>query len=111
MSQAKNDFTQGSMRANMLKQAVPLTLAQLINVLYNIVDRMYIGHIPEEGMVSLTGLGVTFPIIMIVSAFTNLFGQGGAPLASIARGEGDDNSPYDHRSFDQKACALRVRRE
>ena len=90
MSQAKNDFTQGSMRANMLKQAVPLTLAQLINVLYNIVDRMYIGHIPEEGMVSLTGLGVTFPIIMIVSAFTNLFGQGGAPLASIARGEGDD---------------------
>ena len=90
MSPAKNDFTLGSMRANMLKQAVPLTLAQLINVLYNIVDRMYIGHIPEEGMVSLTGLGVTFPIIMIVSAFTNLFGQGGAPLASIARGEGDD---------------------
>lgn len=90
MSPAKNDFTLGSMRANMLKQAVPLTLAQLINVLYNIVDRMYIGHIPEEGMVSLTGLGVTFPIIMIVSAFTNLFGQGGAPLSSIARGEGDD---------------------
>ena len=84
-----NDFSQGSMPRNMLQLAIPMTLAQLINVLYNVVDRMYIGHIPETGMISLTGLGVTFPLIMIVSAFTNLFGQGGAPLCSIARGEGD----------------------
>lgn len=86
---SKNDFTKGSMAANMMRLAVPMTLAQLINVLYNIVDRMYIGHIPDTGMVSLTGLGITFPLIMLVSAFTNLFGQGGAPLCSIARGEGD----------------------
>ncbi len=86
---AKNDFTKGTMASNMIKLAVPMTLAQLINVLYNVVDRMYIGHIPEIGTASLTGLGVTFPIIMIISAFTNLFGQGGAPLSSIARGEGD----------------------
>ena len=85
----KNDFTKGSMASNMLKIAIPMTFAQLINVLYNIVDRMYIGHIPETGTLSLTGLGVTFPIIMMISAFTNLFGQGGAPLSSIARGEGD----------------------
>lgn len=89
MNPQKNDFTQGSMPANMMRLAVPMTLAQLINVLYNIVDRMYIGHIPDTGMISLTGLGITFPLIMIISAFTNLFGQGGAPLCSIARGEGD----------------------
>ena len=85
----KNDFTQGSMPRNMMKLAIPMTLAQLINVLYNVIDRMYIGHIPDTGMISLTGLGLTFPLIMIISAFTNLFGQGGAPLCSIARGEGD----------------------
>ncbi|MBO6158048.1 MAG: MATE family efflux transporter [Firmicutes bacterium] len=87
-SQTRNDFTKGSMASNMLKLAVPMTFAQLINVLYNVVDRMYIGHIPETGMLSLTGLGVTFPIIMFVTAFTRLFGDGGAPLTSIARGEG-----------------------
>ena len=84
----RNDFTQGTMASNMLKLAVPMTFAQLINVLYNVVDRMYIGHIPETGMISLTGLGVTFPILMFVTAFTRLFGDGGAPLCSIARGEG-----------------------
>ena len=89
MKVQNNDFSQGSMPRNMLQLAIPMTLAQLINVLYNVVDRRYIGHIPETGMISLTGLGVTFPLIMIVSAFTNLFGQGGAPLCSIARGEGD----------------------
>ncbi len=89
-SNSKNDFTKGTMSGNILKLAIPMTLAQLINVLYNVVDRMYIGRIPEVGMMSLTGLGLTFPIIMIISAFTNLFGQGGAPLCSIARGEGDD---------------------
>ncbi len=89
-SNSKNDFTKGTMSGNILKLAIPMTLAQLINVLYNVVDRMFIGRIPEVGMVSLTGLGLTFPIIMIISAFTNLFGSGGAPLFSIARGEGDE---------------------
>ena len=66
----------------MLKLAVPTVAAQLINMLYNIVDRIYIGHIPEVGSTALTGVGVTFPIITLVSAFAAFAGQGGAPLAS-----------------------------
>ena len=67
--------------------AVPAVAAQLINLLYNIVDRVYIGHIPEYGDVALTGVGVTFPIIMLISAFSAFAGMGGAPLASIALGK------------------------
>ena len=69
--------------------AVPLIAAQLVNVLYNIVDRIYIGHIPVIGAHALTGVGVALPVITILSAFAGLFGQGGAPLFSIARGRGD----------------------
>ena len=72
--------------------AVPSAAAQLINVLYNIVDRMYIGHIPGAGAAALTGVGVTFPVIMVVSAFSAFAGAGGAPLAAIALGKGDRNS-------------------
>lgn len=73
----------------MLKLAVPAVAAQVINMLYNIVDRIYIGHIPEVGRTALTGLGITFPIIMLVSAFAAFAGMGGAPLASIRLGAGD----------------------
>ena len=73
----------------MLKLAVPAVAAQVINMLYNIVDRIYIGHIPEVGDIALTGVGVTFPIIMLVSAFAAFAGQGGAPLASIQLGAGN----------------------
>lgn len=69
--------------------AIPSVLAQLINVLYNIVDRIYIGHIKDIGSLALTGEGVTFPIIMVVSAFSAFAGQGGAPLASILLGAKD----------------------
>ncbi len=86
----QNDFTKGSMAKNILRLAVPMTMAQLINVLYSVVDRIYIGHLPEVSTIALTGLGITFPIIMIITAFANLFGMGGAPLCSIARGKGDD---------------------
>ena len=85
----KNDFTKGSIASNILRMAIPMTIAQIVNVLYNIVDRMFIGRLPAEGMLALTGLGLCFPIISIVTAFTNLCGSGGAPLCSIARGEGD----------------------
>ena len=67
-----------------------MTLAQLINVLYNIVDRIYIGRIPEHATLSLTGLGVCFPILTIAIAFANLVGMGGAPLFSIERGKGNE---------------------
>ena len=66
-----------------------MTLAQLINVLYNIIDRIYIGQLPEDATLSLTGLGLCLPIISIVIAFANLFGMGGAPLCSIERGRGN----------------------
>ena len=85
----QSDFSKGSVSANILSLALPLTVAQLINVLYNVVDR-YIGHIPGASSAALTGVGVTFPILSIVIAFANLFGTGGAPLFSIARGRGDD---------------------
>lgn len=84
-----NDFSKGSVSRNILNLALPMTLAQLINVLYNVVDRMYIGHIPNASSLAITGLGLTFPIITTITAFTNLFGMGGAPLCSIARGRGD----------------------
>ena len=88
MEEQKNDFGQGSVAGNIMAMAVPMTVAQILNVLYNIVDRMYIGHIPGESSLALTGVGLTFPIISMVTAFSNLYGMGGSPLCSIARGEG-----------------------
>lgn len=70
--------------------ALPTVAAQIINMLYNIVDRIYIGHIPGEGALALTGVGVCMPIIMIVSAFASLVGYGGSPRASIAMGKGEN---------------------
>ncbi len=87
----QNDCTKGSMAKNILSLAIPMTLAQVINVLYSVVDRVYIGRIPGAGTLALTGVGVAFPIISMISAFTNLFGAGGAPLCSIARGKGQDD--------------------
>lgn len=75
----------------MASMAVPAVAAQLINVLYNIVDRIYIGHIAGYGDVALTGVGVTFPILMLISAFSAFAGMGGAPLASIEMGKKDYN--------------------
>ena len=69
--------------------ALPTALAQLVNMLYNIVDRIYIGHIPNIGATALTGVGVCMPLIMIVSAFAALVGYGGAPRASIFMGKRD----------------------
>lgn len=69
--------------------SLPAIVAQLINLLYNLVDRVYIGHMPEDGALALTGVGVCLPIIMIVSAFAALVSNGGAPRASMAMGKGD----------------------
>ena len=84
---AENDFSTGSIPAHMLRLALPMTLAQLINVLYNIIDRIFIGRIPFDSTNALTGLGVAFPICTITIAFANLVGMGGAPLFSIDRGK------------------------
>ena len=72
--------------------AAPAITSQVVNALYNVVDRMYIGHIPGEGAAALTGLGVCFPLIMLISAFANLIGMGGAPRASIMMGHGDEKA-------------------
>lgn len=85
-----NDFSKGKVWRNIVAQAIPLTLAQLVQLLYNVVDRIYIGHLGEEGSMALTGIGLTFPIITLVMAFSALFGMGGTPLFSIARGAKED---------------------
>lgn len=84
----QNDFSEGSISRNILRQAVPLMLAQLVNVLYNVVDRIFIGRIGGSAL-PLTGVGLCMPIISIISAVAGLFGQGGAPLCAIARGRRD----------------------
>ena len=89
MEKEKNDFTKGSVTKNIINLAVPMTLAQLINVLYSIVDRIYIGRMGQDAALALGGVGITFPIITIIMAFANLIGMGGAPLCSIERGKGN----------------------
>ena len=83
------DFGNGKTLTNILATALPMFVAQALNLLYNIVDRIYIGHLEEVGDLALTGLGITFPVIVIIAAFTNLYGSGGATLFSLARGKGD----------------------
>ena len=75
----------------LFKLAVPTVVAQIINMLYNVVDRIYLGHIPGEGSLALTGVGVCLPIILVVSAFAALVSSGGAPRASMAMGRGDND--------------------
>lgn len=85
----KQDMGTGSVKGQMVQLAVPAVVAQVINLLYNIVDRIYIGHIPEIGAYALTGVGLFTPILMLITAFAMLAGSGGAPLAAIAMGRGD----------------------
>ena len=89
MDQQKKDFSKGSVAKNILSMALPMTVAQLVNILYNVVDRMYIGHIPDSGKLELAGLGLALPIISIIMGFANLCGVGGGPLCSIHRGKGE----------------------
>ncbi len=85
----QTNLGEGSVGKLLLRLALPAIVAQVVNLLYNMVDRIYIGHIPGEGDVALTGLGLAFPIIMLVSAFSSLVGAGGAPQAAIAMGRGE----------------------
>ena len=85
----KVDFESGKITQNILQTALPMLAAQVLNLLYSIVDRIYIGRISGAGTEALGAVGLCFPIIMIVSAFTNMFGLGGAPLFSIELGKGD----------------------
>ena len=81
------DFENGTVTGNILGAALPMLVAQILNLLYNVVDRVYIARIPEVGTAALGAVGLCFPLIVVISAFANLFGSGGAPLFSIYRGK------------------------
>ena len=85
----KNDFSAGPVWKRIVAQAIPLTIAQVVHLLYNVVDRIYLGHMGGDSM-ALTGVGLTFPVVTLIMAFTALFGIGGVPLFSIERGAGNE---------------------
>lgn len=89
MASEKIDFGTGAVWRRILAQAVPLTVAQLVQLLYNVVDRIYLGHMGDGSSIALTGVGLTFPVVTLIMAFTALFGMGGVPLFAMARGAGE----------------------
>ena len=90
MRTTAGDYSKGRVSLIILRIGLPMMLAELVHVLYNIVDRMYIGHMAEGGTLALTGLGICFPLITLIGAFANLFSTGGTTLATIARGARED---------------------
>ena len=84
------DFENGTVTRNIFSAAIPMLVAQILSLLYNIVDRIYIARIPEVGTTALGAVGLCFPLIVIITAFANLFGSGGAPVFSINRGKKDN---------------------
>lgn len=84
------DFSTGRVQSNIISMAFPMLIAQLFNILYSIVDRIYLGNMQEVGEIALSGIGICLPVITLISGFSNLFGLGGAPIYSIARGSGND---------------------
>ena len=86
-----NDFSKGPVWRCILVQAVPLMIAQTVQLLYNVVDRIYLGHMDGGSSLALTGVGLTFPVITLILAFTALFGNGGVPLFAMARGAGQED--------------------
>ncbi len=86
----KGNYAEGSITRHILSLAVPTLFAELVNVLYSVVDRMYIGHMSGEGTLALSAVGVVFPIISFISAFPSLISSGATPIAAIERGKGDD---------------------
>lgn len=86
---AGRNFAEGSVVGHIVRMSVPMMVAQLVNVLYNVVDRIYISNMPRSGSLALAGVGVAMPVISLITAFSALLGQGGVPLCSMARGRGD----------------------
>ena len=89
-SNKTNNFSKGPVWKCIITQAIPLTIAQLVQLLYNVVDRIYIGHLGDGNSIALTGVGLTFPIVTLIMAFSGLFGMGGVPLFSMERGAGEE---------------------
>lgn len=91
MNDNQNNFAIGSLPKHIMSLAGPMIVAQLINVLYNVIDRIYIGRIGSNATLAMSGLGICLPVITIITAFANLFGMGGSPLCSIERGKGNND--------------------
>ena len=89
---AKTNFSVGPVWKCIVAQAIPLTVAQLVQLLYNVVDRIYLGHMGDGDSMALTGVGLTFPVVSLIMAFTDLFGNGGVPLFAIKRGAGEEKT-------------------
>ena len=108
------DFSQGSIGSRIMAQAIPLSLAEIVQLLYNIVDRIFLGHLPDGNTLALTGVGLIFPVVSIVAAFTSLYSSGGAPIFAMARGRKDEERalqkrlkpPHDDRVLRRKADLL-----
>ncbi len=91
IKRGKADLSEGGVVKNIMAIAIPMTLAEILHLLYNVVDRIFIGHIPLEGGLALPGVGICFPIISLVAAFSKLYGSnGGSPIFNIERGRGND---------------------
>ena len=103
------DFENGSVTQNIFAAALPMLVAQILNLLYNIVDRIYIARIPHIGTAALGAVGLCFPLVVIITAFANLFGSGGAPLFSISRGQKKNWDNLKNYIFSQYREHLRLR--
>lgn len=98
-------YGEGSILSHLTRLAVPMMLAELVQICYNIVDRIYIGHIPDSGTIALSGVGIAFPVITLINAFAGVCGTGGAPLCSIERGRKEDGKA---QAVMENACSLLV---
>ena len=101
------DFSQGSIGSRIMAQAIPLSLAEIVQLLYNIVDRIFLGHLPDGNTLALTGVGLIFPVVSIVAAFTSLYSSGGAPIFAMARGRKDVNARCKFRARCSPCCSAR----
>ena len=90
---AGRNFAEGSVALHIVRMSLPMMAAQLVNILYNVVDRVYISNIPDHGSLALAGVGVAMPVISLVTAFSALLGQGACPFAPLPGAEGSGSGP------------------
>ena len=110
-SSRENDLANKPVGRLLWQLSLPAIAAQVVNLLYNLVDRMYIGHIPEEGAMALTGVGVALPLIVLVMAFASLASVGGAPRAAIKMGRGKKEEAEKSKNDVEKIAAKKVSEE
>ena len=107
MGERSTDLGTEKVGSLLVRLAIPTITAQIVNMLYNIVDRIYIGHIKEAGASALTGVGLFLPILMMINAFAMMAGSGGAPMAAIAMGKNDKEKAEKIRVHEEKGISLK----